>query len=56
MRQSAEDHPLVQAILKMFPGAKIQASQDMQPADDEPPADWAALAPPDEAYSDEEEE
>jgi DNA polymerase-3 subunit gamma/tau len=56
MRQTAEDHPLVQAILKMFPGAKIQPAQDMQPAEDEPPADWAALAPPDDAYSDEEQE
>jgi len=48
--QSAIDHPLVQAILETFPGAKIEAQAP--PIEDEPelPADWAALTPPDELY------
>jgi DNA polymerase-3 subunit gamma/tau len=54
-RQSAVDHPLVQAILEAFPGAKIEAQA--APIEDEPelPADWAALTPPDELYEGDEE-
>jgi DNA polymerase-3 subunit gamma/tau len=54
-RQSAIDHPLVQAILEAFPGAKIEAQAP--PIEDEPelPADWAALTPPDELYEGDEE-
>ena len=53
--QSAIAHPLVQAILEAFPGAKIEAQAP--PVEDEPelPADWAALAPPDELYEGEDE-
>ncbi len=49
-RQSAEAHPLVQAILATFPGAKIEALAPAQPAEPEPPPDWADFTPPDELY------
>ena len=59
-RQSAAQHPLVQAILAAFPGAKIEAVHDShtdayglpaEPASllqDAPPADDLEFAPPDE--------
>ena len=59
-RQSAAQHPLVQAILAAFPGAKIEAVHDSRtdayglPAEpasllqDAPPADDLEFAPPDE--------
>jgi DNA polymerase-3 subunit gamma/tau len=59
-RQSAAAHPLVQAILAAFPGAKIEAVHDSRtdayglPAEpesllaDAPPADDLEFAPPDE--------
>jgi DNA polymerase III subunit gamma/tau len=49
-RETAFKHPLVQAILEAFPGAKIETSEAPQSEDPEPPADWAALIPPDELY------
>jgi DNA polymerase-3 subunit gamma/tau len=55
VRQSAADHPLVRAILKTFPGAKIETGHIPPPAEPEPPADWAALVPPDELYEGDEE-
>jgi DNA polymerase-3 subunit gamma/tau len=52
VRQTAAEHPLVQAILSAFPGARIE-KMHAAPAPEvlELPADWAALAPPDETYS-----
>jgi DNA polymerase-3 subunit gamma/tau len=51
--QSAEDHPLVQAILQTFPGARIETVHaPPELSADEPPPDWAEFAPPDEIYSD----
>ncbi len=48
-RQTAAQHPLLAAILAAFPGARIESAAP--PATDaEPPADWAALIPPDELY------
>ena len=51
-RETAVNHPLVQAILDAFPGAKIEKIHaPAEPsAELEPPADWAALTPPDELY------
>jgi DNA polymerase-3 subunit gamma/tau len=54
-RQSAIDHPLVQAILEAFPGAKIEAQAPLIEDEPELPADWAALTPPDELYEGDEE-
>ena len=54
-RESATNHPLVQAILEAFPGAKIEAQHAVPEAEPEPPADWAALIPPDELYEGDEE-
>jgi DNA polymerase-3 subunit gamma/tau len=54
-RQSAVDHPLVQAILEAFPGAKIEAQAPLIEDEPELPADWAALTPPDELYEGDEE-
>jgi DNA polymerase-3 subunit gamma/tau len=48
--ESAAAHPLVQAILDAFPGARIETKLEAPVADEEPPADWAALIPPDELY------
>ena len=48
--QSAIDHPLVQAILETFPGAKIEAQAPQIEDEPELPADWAAMTPPDELY------
>ncbi|HUW79825.1 MAG TPA: DNA polymerase III subunit gamma/tau [Acidocella sp.] len=51
VRETATNHPLVQAILEAFPGAKIEKLHaEEQKAEPELPADWAALAPPDELY------
>jgi DNA polymerase-3 subunit gamma/tau len=51
--QSAEDHPLVQAILQTFPGARIETvNAPPELSVDEPPPDWAEFSPPDEYYSD----
>jgi DNA polymerase-3 subunit gamma/tau len=52
---SAASHPLVQAILAAFPGARIEAARPPA-AETEPelPADWAAFTPPDELYLDDE--
>ncbi len=48
-KDAALAHPLVQAILETFPGARVETKA---PAGEEPeiPADWAALVPPDELY------
>jgi len=54
-RETATNHPLVQAILEAFPGAKIETLEVEQNAEPEPPADWAALIPPDELYEGDEE-
>ena len=54
-RETATNHPLVQAILETFPGAKIETLEVAQNAEPEPPADWAALIPPDELYEGDEE-
>ncbi len=50
--EAATNHPLVQAILEAFPGAKIEKLHAAAQAEQtpEPPADWAALSPPDELY------
>ena len=55
-RETAFNHPLVQAILEAFPGAKIE-TLEAPPIEDEPelPADWAALIPPDDLYEGDEE-
>jgi DNA polymerase-3 subunit gamma/tau len=53
-RDEALAHPLVQAILTSFPGAKVETPQNRAP-DPEPPADWAALVPPDDLYEGEDE-
>jgi DNA polymerase-3 subunit gamma/tau len=55
VQASAEAHPLVQAILEAFPGARIEKIASAAPAEPELPADWAALAPPDELYEGDEE-
>jgi DNA polymerase-3 subunit gamma/tau len=48
-KDEALAHPLVQAILTAFPGARVE-TQHMAEAEPEIPADWAALVPPDELY------
>ena len=48
-RDAALAHPLVQAILAEFPGARVETPITHEP-EPEPPADWAALIPPDELY------
>jgi DNA polymerase-3 subunit gamma/tau len=54
MRQNAEDHPLVRAILEIFPGAKIETvAAAPELITEKPPPDWAEFSPPDEFYSDE---
>jgi DNA polymerase-3 subunit gamma/tau len=56
LRQSANDHPLVQAILQTFPGARIESLHSAPaPATEEPPPDWAEFSPPDETTFEEEE-
>jgi DNA polymerase-3 subunit gamma/tau len=52
-RQSAEDHPLVRAILATFPGARIEALHTAEIAEETPP-DWTEINPPDDAYDEEE--
>jgi len=55
LRQSANDHPLVQAILQTFPGARIESLHSVPAhATEEPPPDWAEFSP-DEATFEEEE-
>ncbi|MDD2704261.1 MAG: DNA polymerase III subunit gamma/tau [Acidocella sp.] len=50
-RDEALNHPLVQAILAEFPGAKVENRHTApEPEEAEIPADWAALVPPDELY------
>ncbi|WP_297443725.1 DNA polymerase III subunit gamma/tau [Acidocella sp.] len=53
-RDAALAHPLVQAILDTFPGARVE-TLTRHHTEDEPeiPADWAALIPPDELYEQE---
>jgi DNA polymerase III subunit gamma/tau len=53
--ETATNHPLVQAILEAFPGTKIETRLDEPTDEPEPPADWAALIPPDELYEGDEE-
>ncbi len=48
--QTAAAHPLVQAILAAFPGARIQALAPPPEPEPEPPPDWADFTPPDELY------
>ncbi len=48
-RDTALAHPLVQAILLTFPGARVEQPQKPETMP-EMPADWAALIPPDELY------
>jgi len=48
--QTAAAHPLVQAILDSFPGARIEALAGEPPPPDTQLVDWAAMAPPDESY------
>jgi len=52
--ESAADHPLVRAILAEFPGARVERARAAEP-EPAPPADWAALTPPDEIYEGDEE-
>ncbi len=52
-KDEALAHPLVQAILMAFPGARVE-TQHVVDAEPEIPADWAALVPPDELYEGEE--
>jgi DNA polymerase-3 subunit gamma/tau len=52
---NAADHPLVQAILSAFPGARIEKTRAVAEPELAPPADWAALTPPDELYEGDEE-
>jgi len=53
-RDEALAHPLVQAILAQFPGARVETSfQHAHPDEPEIPADWAALIPPDDLYEQE---
>ena len=53
-RDAALAHPLVQAILDIFPGARVESQTPHQTPDEpEIPADWAALIPPDELYEQE---
>jgi DNA polymerase-3 subunit gamma/tau len=50
-RQDAESHPLVQAILEMFPGAKLETTEPVAEVQTlAPPPDWADFAPIDDAY------
>jgi DNA polymerase-3 subunit gamma/tau len=50
-RDEALNHPLVQAILAEFPGAKVETQHETATeSEPEIPADWAALVPPDELY------
>jgi DNA polymerase-3 subunit gamma/tau len=52
----ARNHPLVQAILEAFPGARVEKLRAPEAeAAPEIPADWAALVPPDELYEGEDE-
>ncbi len=55
--QDALSHPLVQAILSQFPGARIEAlhAAPETTAEDAPP-DWTELSPPDDAYHEEEDD
>ncbi len=48
-RDEALAHPLVQAILAQFPGARVETQAEPE-AEPDLPADWAALVPPDELY------
>jgi DNA polymerase-3 subunit gamma/tau len=50
--QSAEDHPLVRAILETFPGARIEKLHAPEAAEETPP-DWTEINPPDEVYEEE---
>jgi DNA polymerase-3 subunit gamma/tau len=50
-QQKAADHPLVQAIMSAFPGAKIEPQRaEVVDTTNEPPPDWTEFSPPDEAY------
>jgi len=56
-RADAVDHPLMRAILEIFPGARIEKMHAAPvPAIAEAPPDWLELSPPDEFYSEDEEE
>jgi len=46
-RAEAAEHPLVQAILKMFPGARIETTQPPPEETTTPAPDWADFAPDD---------
>jgi DNA polymerase-3 subunit gamma/tau len=49
-RESAADHPLVRAILEIFPGARIEAlhaAPEIAETTPEAPPDWGEFAPPD---------
>ncbi len=48
-RDAALAHPLVQAILTEFPGARVETPHETAP-EPELPDDWAALIPPDDLY------
>jgi DNA polymerase-3 subunit gamma/tau len=56
-RADAVDHPLMRAILEIFPGARIE-KMHAAPAPEvaEAPPDWLELSPPDEFYLEDEEE
>jgi DNA polymerase-3 subunit gamma/tau len=52
--REAKDHPLVQAIMQAFPGARIEPQRAAVTEQiDEPPPDWADFSPPSEAYFEE---
>ncbi|HQT63460.1 MAG: DNA polymerase III subunit gamma/tau [Acidocella sp. 20-57-95] len=55
--QDALSHPLVQAILSEFPGARIEALHTAPEAIvEELPPDWTELSPPDTAYIEEDDD
>jgi DNA polymerase-3 subunit gamma/tau len=55
-RADAVDHPLMRAILETFPGARIEKMHAAAVPEVGPPPDWLELSPPDEFYSEDEEE
>jgi len=56
-RRDATDHPLMRAILEMFPGARIEKMHAAPaPVVEDAPPDWLELSPPDEVYADEEDQ
>jgi DNA polymerase-3 subunit gamma/tau len=55
-RADAVDHPLMRAILETFPGARIEKMHAAAPEIAQPPPDWLEMSPPDEFFSEDEED